>query len=97
MNSLEILQAKINLKTTILKFTNSIEELQEKHSERTDLIDSMLDSLDDVAKFQSVFLELENEYHLECKTNFRLQLEISQLKHEQEKLQKDLKDCKKML
>ena len=97
MNSLEILQAKINLKTTILKFTNSIEELQEKHSERTDLIDSMLDSLDDVAKFQSVFLELENEYHLECKTNFRLQLEISQLKHEQEKLQKDLKDCRKLL
>ena len=97
MNSLEILQAKINLKTTILKFTNSIEELQDKHSERTDLIDSMLDSLDDVAKFQSVFLELENEYHLECKTNFRLQLEISQLKHEQEKLQKDLKDCRKLL
>jgi FtsZ-binding cell division protein ZapB len=97
MNSLEILQAKINLKTTILKFTNSIEELQEKHPERKDLIDSLLDSLDDVARFQSVFMELENEYHLECKTNFRLQLEISQLKHEQEKLQKDLKDCKKML
>jgi len=97
MNSLEILQAKINLKTTILKFTNSIQELQEKHAERTDLIDSLLDSLDDVAKFQSVFMELENEYHLECKTNFRLQLEISQLKHEQEKLQKDLKDCRKLL
>ena len=97
MNSLEILQAKINLKTTILKFTNSIQELQEKHSERTDLIDSLLDSLDDVAKFQSVFLELETEYHLECKTNFRLQLEISQLKHEQDKIQKDLKDCRKLL
>ena len=97
MNSLEILQAKINLKTTLLKLKISVEEIEQKHPERNDLIDGMRESLSDVEQFQSVFNELEDNYHLECKTTFRLQLEISQLKHEQEKLQKDLKDCKKML
>jgi hypothetical protein len=41
MDSLEILKAKINLQTTIIKFTSSIEELQAKHPERKDLIDSI--------------------------------------------------------
>ena len=45
MDSLEILKAKINLQTTIIKFTSSIEELQAKHPERKDLIDSMVDSV----------------------------------------------------
>ena len=86
MDSLEILKAKINLQTTIIKFTNSIEELQDKHPERKDLIDSMLDSLDDISQFQSVFMEFEDEYILECKSNLRLQMVISEQKHEIEKL-----------
>jgi chromosome segregation ATPase len=97
MNSLEILQAKINLKTTLLKLKISVEEIEKNHPQRNDLINSMRESLSDVEQFKSVFNELENNYHLECKTTFRLQLEISELKHEQEKLKKDLKDCKKIL
>lgn len=97
MNSWEVLQAKINLKTTVLKLKLSVEQIEEKHPERKDLIDSMRESLTDIEQFQSVFNELENEYHLECKSSFRLSLQISQLKHELENLQKDLKDCKKML
>ena len=31
MNSLEILKAQINLKTTLIKFKSSLEELREKH------------------------------------------------------------------
>ena len=45
MESIDLLKAKINLQTTIIKFTSSIEELQKKHPERHDLIDSMLSSL----------------------------------------------------
>ena len=86
MDSLEILKAKINLQTTIIKFTSSIEELQEKHSERKDLIDSMLDSLEDISYFQSVFMQFEDQYLLECKSNLRLQMVISEQKHELEKL-----------
>ncbi len=86
MDTLEILKAKINLQTTIIKFTNSIEELQDKHPERKDLIDSMLDSLEDVQQFQSVFMQFEDQYLLECKSNLRLQMVISEQKHELEKL-----------
>ncbi len=86
MDSLEILKAKINLQTTIIKFTNSIEELQDKHPERKDLIDSMLDSLEDVQQFQSVFMQFEDQYLLECKSNLRLQMVISEQKHELDKL-----------
>ncbi len=86
MDTLEILKAKINLQTTIIKFTNSIEELQDKHPERKDLIDSMLDSLEDVQQFQSVFMQFEDQYLLECKSNLRLQMVISEQKHELDKL-----------
>ena len=73
MNSLQILKAKINLKATIIKFNNSIEEIKKKHPDRKDLIDSMLDSLDDVEQFQSVFLaELKHEID-------KLQIEIIDL------------------
>ena len=92
MDSLEILKAKINLQTTIIKFTSSIEELQAKHPERKDLIDSMLDSLDDVSQFQSVFMEFEDEYLLECKANLRLQMVIADLKQEVLILKQEIKD-----
>ena len=86
MDTLEILKAKINLQTTIIKFTSSIEELQAKHPERKDLIDSMVDSLEDISQFQSVFVQFEDQYLLECKSNLRLQMVISEQKHELEKL-----------
>ena len=86
MESIDLLKAKINLQTTIIKFTSSIEELQKKHPERHDLIDSMLSSLEDIAEFQSVFMQLEEEFILECKTNLRLQMQISEQKHEIDKL-----------
>lgn len=92
MDSLKILKAKINLQTTIIKFTSSIEELQAKHPERKDLIDSMLDSLDDVSQFQSVFMEFEDEYLLECKANLRLQMVIADLKQEVLMLKQEIKD-----
>ena len=94
MNSLDILKAKVNLQTTIIKFTNSIEELQSKHPERKDLIDSMLESLEDVSQFQSVFMQFGDEYLLECKANLRLQMVIADLKQEILTLQEEIKDLK---
>ena len=86
MESIDLLKAKINLQTTILKFTSSIQELQEKHPDRKDLINSMLNSLQDISEFQSIFLELEENFILECKANLRLQMQISEQKHEIDKL-----------
>ena len=94
MNTLDILKAKVNLQTTIIKFTNSIEELQNKHPEREGLIDSMLESLEDVSQFQSVFMQFEDEYLLECKANLRLQMVIADLKQEILRLKEEIKDLK---
>ena len=90
MESIDLIKAKINLQTTIIKFTSSIEELQKTHPERHDLINSMLESLEDVSEFQSVFMQLEEEFILECKTNLRLQMQISEQKHEIDKLKLEL-------
>jgi len=46
----------------------------------------MLDSLEDISHFQSVFMQFEDQYLLECKSNLRLQMVISEQKHELEKL-----------
>lgn len=90
MENIDLLKAKINLQTTIIKFTSSIEELQKKHPERHDLINSMLDSLQDITEFQSIFLELEEYLILEYKTNLRLQMQISENKYTIDKLKLQL-------
>ena len=94
MNTLEILKAKINLKTTIIKFKDSLDELVEKHESRTDLINSMKESLQDIEHFHNVFLEFEQEYRIECKSNFRNQLIIAEHKHEIDKLKEIINDAK---
>ena len=91
MDSLEILKAKINLQTLILKMTNSIEDIQKKHPERTDIINSMLQSAEDIALYQSVFAQLEEELIIECKVNLRNQIMIQDLKQENQKLRTDLR------
>jgi hypothetical protein len=94
MNSLEILKAKICLKTTLIKFKLSLEELREKHKDRIDLINSMQESADDIEHFHSVFMQFEDEYYLECKSNMRHQIIIAEQKHEIDKLKQIIKNGK---
>ena len=94
MDSLEILKAKINLKTTLIKFKASLEELREKHGGRTDLINSMQESANDIEHFHSVFMQFEDEYYLECKANLRHQIIIAEQKHEIDKLRQIIKNGK---
>ena len=91
MESIEIFMAKINLQTTILKFVSSIEELQEKHPEREDLIESMLTSLEHLNKYKEVFDQLEESFYIECKTNLRHQMHIADLKDQIKSLKIELK------
>tara|TARA_R100001443_G_scaffold2352_1_gene7916 strand:- start:1065 stop:1358 length:294 start_codon:yes stop_codon:yes gene_type:complete len=94
MNTLEILKAKINLKTVLIKFKESIEELKAKHPGRKDLINSMKESAEDIEHFQSVFRDFEIEYYLECKLNLRNQIIIAEHKHEIDKLKEIINDAK---
>jgi hypothetical protein len=91
MNSLDILKAKVNMNTTILKFKKSIEDLEKNNPHRNDLINSMTESLKDVEDFNNIFLQLEQEYKMECKINFRHQTNISDLKFKIKELQLQLK------
>tara|TARA_R100000734_G_C3294591_1_gene85936 strand:- start:704 stop:997 length:294 start_codon:yes stop_codon:yes gene_type:complete len=93
MNTLEILKAKINLKTTMIKFKESLKELREKHADRIHLIDSMQESADDIENFYNLLLEFEEEYYLECKSNLRNQLIIAEHKHEIDKLKEIINDA----
>jgi|TARA_B100000085_G_C18221953_1_gene382126 FtsZ-binding cell division protein ZapB len=94
IESIDIFMAKINLQTTILKFVSSIEELQEKHPEREDLIESMLTSLEHLNKYKEVFDQLEESFYIECKTNLRHQMHIADLKQEVLMLKQEIKDLK---
>ena len=94
MNTLEILKAKINLKTVLIKFKESIEELELKHPARKDLINSMKQSLVDIEHFDAVFKDFEEEYYLECKANLRNQIIIAEHKHEIDKLKEIINDNK---
>ena len=73
MNNINILKAHIDIKTTILRFELSIQDLKEKHPDRTDLINTMTETLNDILEFQNAFIELENSLKLEYRTNFRLE------------------------
>jgi len=97
MNTLEILKAKINLKTVLIKFKESIEDIEFKHPARKDLINSMKESAEDIEHFHNVFLEFEQEYQIECKSNFRNQLIIAEHKHEIDKLKEIINDNKLQL
>tara|TARA_R100000353_G_scaffold145939_1_gene104721 strand:+ start:4639 stop:4932 length:294 start_codon:yes stop_codon:yes gene_type:complete len=97
MESIDIFMAKINLQTTILKFVSSIEELQEKHPERADLIESMLTSLEHLNKYKQVFDHLEESFYIECKTNLRHQMYISDLKDKIKNLEMEIKINKEKL
>ena len=91
MNNLETLQAKINIHTTILKFRNSIEDLQKNNPHRNDLIQSMTESLEDLIIFERVFNELADELRIEAKANFRNEIHIAELKYKIKELQIELK------
>ena len=91
MESLEILQAKINIHTTILKFKASIEDLEKNNPHRNDLITSMRESLKDLILFEKVFNELEGELKIESKANFYNQMQIADLKFKIKELEIQLK------
>lgn len=82
IDTTEFYGAKINMNTVILKMKASIEEIIKKNPKRTDLIESMTESMEDLIKFKAIFNELEEHYYMECKSNLRLQIIIQGMKDE---------------
>ena len=60
-----ILLAKIDLRTTILKLELSLQDIKNNNPKRTDLIDSMEQSLNDLINISKTFVAMEKELQLQ--------------------------------
>lgn len=70
---LELLSSRINLNHTCLKLQVSIEDIKTKHPNRTDLINSMEQSLHEIKKAMVVYERLEKEFRAARQMNFNLE------------------------
>lgn len=70
---LELLSSRINLNHTCLKLQVSIEDIKTKHPNRTDLINSMEQSLYEIKKAMVVYDTLEKEFRTARQMNFDLE------------------------
>jgi len=70
---LELLSSRINLNHTCLKLQVSIEDIKNKHPNRTDLISSMQQSLIEITQAMVVYQTLEKEFRATRQINFDLQ------------------------
>ena len=87
---LDLLSSIINLNHTCLKIQVSIEDIKTKHPNRTDLINSMEQSLHEIKKAMVVYGTLEKEFRTARQMNFNLE-------HINLELKQELKDLKKII
>ena len=90
MNELTIITGKVNLDTTYLKIKLSLEEIKEKHGQRTDLIDSMERSLSDLQQVKISYDAMEKELRTALQQNFRLEKLLMDEKFKNKDLQSQL-------
>ena len=70
---LELLSSRINLNHTCLKIQVSIDDIKTKHPNRTDLLNSMEQSLHEIKKAMVVYERLEKEFRTARQINFNLE------------------------
>jgi len=70
---LDLLSSRINLNHICLKLQVSIEDIKTKHPNRTDLINSMEQSLHEIKKAMVVYGTLEKEFRTARQMNFNLE------------------------
>jgi hypothetical protein len=90
MDELTIITGKVNLDTTYLKIKLSLEEIKEKHGQRTDLIDSMERSLADLQQVKISYDAIEKELRAALQQNFRLEKLLQEEKFKNKDLQSKL-------
>ena len=91
MNELTIITGKVNLDTTYLKIKISLEDIKEKHGQRTDLINSMERSLADLQQVKISYDAIEKELRAALQQNFRLEKLLMEEKFKNKDLQTELK------
>ena len=90
MDELTIITGKVNLDTTYLKIKLSLEDIKEKHGQRTDLINSMERSLADLQQVKISYDAGEKELSAALQQNFRLEKLLMEEKFKNKDLQTQL-------
>lgn len=91
MNELTIITGKVNLDKTYLKIKLSLEEIKEKHGQRTDLINSMEQSLKELQEVKISYDSMEKELRSALQQNFRLEKLLMDEKFKVKDLEMELK------
>lgn len=87
----QTLRTSVLISYTYTKIASSLDKIKRKHPLRKDLIDSMEESLMELQEIKKTFVELENEYRMESKINFRWQLINLEQKEKIKELENELK------
>jgi|SanBayMetagenome_1026888.scaffolds.fasta_scaffold03076_11 predicted nuclease with TOPRIM domain len=89
--SLEMIKRKSGMNTLYWRLKYSLDEIQEKHPERLDIIGPMEESMKEVAAVVEYLTHCEKVYQATERRSHRLELENLQLKQENRSLSEHLK------
>jgi len=87
MDDYTTLRAQVLLSHTYLKIKGSLNEIKEKNPNRTDLIDSMEETLEHINECKIYWNQLEQEYRALRQNAYRLELINLDLKTENNRLE----------
>ena len=95
MDTLKQLESSIALNTIETKMKLSLDEIRANNPNRTDLIESLEDSLRDVQTVKNFMGELVENWQLECKTSFRLAQANAELRVSLDKREEEIIDMQR--
>jgi len=87
---IQILKARTILRKTLLKLEISRKEIQEKNEHRTDLINSMQETENEISEVLTTFLILEKQAREFSQSAYRLERLNLDLKFENKQLQNEI-------
>lgn len=97
LSDIDLILATANLHKTLAKLRNSLSEIETKHPGRTDLINSMKETISELSEVTITFRTLEMEARTYGKRNFDLELiclqketELRELRAQNERLKEEI-------
>ena len=91
MDELNLISASVKLNNVFLKLKLSLEEIQEKHGNRSDLINSMERTIIDLMEVKATYSTLEKEFRSAVSSQYRLENQNMDLKFRIKDLESQLK------
>lgn len=91
MDELNLISASVKLSNVFLKLKLSLEEIQEKHGNRTDLINSMERTIIDLMEVKATYSTLEKEFRSAVSSQYRLEHQNMDLRFRIKDLESQLK------